>query len=48
MKLYGISLEMLNASILLLSAVCGYRGDLQLQDLNRGERVISVDANGKS
>jgi hypothetical protein len=47
MKLYGISLDMLNASVLLLSAICGYRGELKLQDLQHGEKVMSVDAVGK-
>ena len=48
MKLYGISLDMLNACVLLLSAICGYRGELRLADLQRGETTLSVDAAGNA
>lgn len=46
MKLYGISLDMINACVLLLSAICGYQAELKLQDLQRGEKIVSVDAVG--
>lgn len=36
-------IELLNACVVLLAAICGYRGPLQIADLNCGERIVTVD-----